>query len=211
MTDFAADLLAAFDRLGVTDRSLRAGIAAICFGESGFQPRTEASYAHTSNRRIRTVVFPSRCGNMTDAELDRLKADDRAFFDCVYGDRLGNTHQGDGYRYRGRGGNQLTGRRNYAETGKRIGVDLVGNPDLANDPATAALIAVDYMLERGARPGWSFEAMKRAVGNPVAETEAVKDEAYARYMASGEWGPFDIAAGGAGGASGGSGSEATNA
>lgn len=54
---------------------------------------------------------------------------------------LCNTSPGDGPRYKGRGPIQLTGRCNYRDAGKALGVDLEGNPDLALDPATGFRVA----------------------------------------------------------------------
>src|SRR5579883_1840844 len=52
------------------------------------------------------------------------------------GTQLGNTQPGDGYRYRGRGYVQLTGRANYAKMGQCLGLgtQLVDSPDLAMRP-----------------------------------------------------------------------------
>ena len=50
----------------------------------------------------------------------------------VYGGRMGNGPEssGDGYKHRGRGYIQLTGKENYTAFGKAIGVDILANPDL---------------------------------------------------------------------------------
>jgi predicted chitinase len=63
--------------------------------------------------------------------------------ELLYGGRsdLGNSIKGDGYKFRGRGFIQLTGRANYAAASKALGINLVDNPDLATDPAVAAKIA----------------------------------------------------------------------
>lgn len=60
---------------------------------------------------------------------------------------LGNTQPGDGMRFKGRGYVQITGRRNYADWSRRLGVDLVNNPQLASNPRIAAQILVGGMKE----------------------------------------------------------------
>lgn len=61
--------------------------------------------------------------------------------------RLGNLNHGDGIKYAGRGYVQLTGKGNYARMGKLLGLDLVGNPDLAMDPNIAARIMFRGMTD----------------------------------------------------------------
>ena len=62
---------------------------------------------------------------------------------------LGNTEKGDGKRYMGRGLIQLTGRANYRQYGKRIGVDLENNPELAADPENSVKLALEYWKIKG--------------------------------------------------------------
>ena len=66
----------------------------------------------------------------------------------IYADRNGNHLPGDGYKYRGRGFLQLTGRANYRALAAVTGLDLEANPDQAADPPTAALIAAVYWRSR---------------------------------------------------------------
>ena len=51
MADNKQALIDAMNQAGITDPEERAGIAAIAGGESGFQPGSEVSYAHTDNVR----------------------------------------------------------------------------------------------------------------------------------------------------------------
>lgn len=74
---------------------------------------------------------------------------------------LGNVQQGDGYRYRGRGFSQLTGRANYRTIGSSIGVDLENNPDLASQPDIAAKIAIEYWKSRVKPRVDNFEDTRR--------------------------------------------------
>jgi len=59
---------------------------------------------------------------------------------------LGNTQPGDGVRFKGRGYVQLTGRRNYTDWSRRLGMDLVGNPRAVENPQVAAKILVGGMM-----------------------------------------------------------------
>jgi putative chitinase len=57
---------------------------------------------------------------------------------------LGNTHPGDGRRFKGRGPIQITGRSNYERYGHRLSVDLIAHPERAADPEYAFEIAALY-------------------------------------------------------------------
>ena len=60
---------------------------------------------------------------------------------------LGNTEPGDGYRFRGRGYVQLTGRSNYATYGQKIRVDLISLPNAAAEPLIAARLLARFLAD----------------------------------------------------------------
>lgn len=61
----------------------------------------------------------------------------------VYADRMdnGDTASGDGWRYRGRGPIQLTGKHNYAKFSDDMDVDAVNNPDMVSEDKEVALMS----------------------------------------------------------------------
>jgi len=61
------------------------------------------------------------------------------------GDALGNTEQGDGAKYRGRGFVQLTGSDNYHRYTIETGIDIASQPDLANSPEVAAVLLALFL------------------------------------------------------------------
>lgn len=198
-----ADLLrAAMDAQGITDNNTRAGVAAICMGESDMLGWREHGYAHTSNGRIREV-FRDRVP-ADDGELDALKAKgDPAFFEYVYGyqtqtgSRLGNTHPGDGYKFRGAYGLQVTGRGNFTACAGKIGhPELIDNPDLGvADPALGMAMCCAYIvLRNGNLRLVTFDQLVASVGRNTPDILATKRAYYAQFTTSGEFNASDAPA-----------------
>jgi len=86
----------------------------------------------------------------------------------AYDGKLGNRAAGDGARYRGRGFVQLTGRKNYAAYGRKIGLDLEANPDLAQSPEVAAVLLAVFLADcavpmRTALAAGNYKAARKLV------------------------------------------------
>lgn len=150
-----AAIITEMKRVGITNPYTQVAILSIISKESEFIWTAEKSYAHTSNAQIRKVF--SKLAALSDKQLDALKANEEMFFNTVYGGQYGNAPT-EGYKYRGRGPNQLTFKDNYASIGKRIGADLVKNPDLlVTDSNVAARAVIDFFVREfntGAKKGY---------------------------------------------------------
>lgn len=72
----------------------------------------------------------------------------------VYSARMGNgpTESGDGWKFRGRGLKQLTGKTNYTKCGEGLGMDFISKPDLLLQPQYAALSAAWFWAENKCGP-----------------------------------------------------------
>ena len=84
-----------------------------------------------------TVVWPKRFPDLAKAQQYAHNAEKLANF--TYGNRNGNgpDASGDGWKYRGRGFIQITGRANYQACGDGLGVDLIEGPDNLLQPDLA--------------------------------------------------------------------------
>ena len=143
-------------RFGINENSNRlchflAQVAHECAGFSIVEENLNYSAA-----RMVQVFGPGRhSARIGETEARALAGNKEALAERVYGlgnptlsRRLGNTRPGDGYRYRGRGFVQITGRANYRDMGEKIGVDLEANPDLAAQPLYALMTAAAFWVSR---------------------------------------------------------------
>jgi hypothetical protein len=100
---------------------------------------------------IATAEHESKLGQMMmERQWIKDEAANNAYFEKRYQGRadLGNTQAGDGVKFKGRGFCQITGRRNYTNWGTKLGIDLLGNPDLAaTDISVASKILVIGMRD----------------------------------------------------------------
>jgi putative chitinase len=137
-------------KYGITGTHLAQFLAQIDH-ESGHFKRLEENLSYSAKRLME--IFPKYYKDPALAEAEQRNP--QLIANRVYGGRMGNggPETGDGYRYRGRGLIQLTGKDNYDRFGKIVGLDLVSNPDSAADLVTAANLAAAYykksVLDRG--------------------------------------------------------------
>jgi len=121
-----------------------------------------AQTAHESgqyNRMLESLNYTKASGLMatwprrfpTEASALPFVRNEEKLANFVYANRMGNGDpaSGDGFRYRGRGVIQLTGREGYSRAGNALGLDLVAQPDLAQTPEVAFRVAGLYWKSNG--------------------------------------------------------------
>ena len=152
---YIKDIVIEANKVGITNPYIIASILAVVSKESGFNPQNEISYKNTPISRIKKVFGAWRTSNKySDAELETLKKNDYDFYEAMYGIHtnkvlgLGQEKIGDGYLFRGRGFNGLTGRGGYKKYSKIIGIDIESNPELVNRIDIALKILLAYFKNR---------------------------------------------------------------
>ena len=174
MSGAAGKLADELEKYGITNVLSKRAIVQTAAKESGLNPQAQESGASAylatlANRGIDYVykVFPQlkpggrvakekgfeKTGVPAEALNEAWSKGDQSFFDYVYGGLSTNKNPGDGYKYRGRGFVQLTGRSVYDKVGKEVGKDFVNDPDqVATDfNASAAALAGYMFMTRGGK------------------------------------------------------------
>lgn len=131
-------------KAGITENGLRLNhfLAQAAAETGGFTIREESG-AYSAERLLK--VFPKYFKSISEARAYAKKP--QAIFNKTYGGRLGNNSIGDGYKYRGRGIFQMTGKGAYKEYGDKLGIDLVSNPDEAGNPDISIQLATLYWTD----------------------------------------------------------------
>ncbi|MGY2183265.1 glycoside hydrolase family 19 protein [Pseudomonas agarici] len=143
---FLPALNAAMDKYGIAGRLRVAAFIAQVGHESGQLRSVVENLNYSAQALIRT--WP---GRFTADLAARAARKPEAIANIVYASRMGNGSPatGDGWRYRGRGLIQVTGKSNYIAAGVALRLDLLNQPELLEQPQSAAMSAAHYFEARG--------------------------------------------------------------
>lgn len=127
------------------DRNLLAMMMAQLSVESFKFTKREESANYSANRLYE--VFPSHFKNLNEAAIV-AKQGPKAILNRVYANRMGNGDEtsGDGWKYRGRGLIQITGKNNYIKLTEIVKIDLVSAPDQLLALDTLGAISLGWIL-----------------------------------------------------------------
>lgn len=146
--------------------------------ESGELERLEEGLNYSAERLC--AVWPNRFPTISAAQPFARNA--VALANKVYAGRMGNVEAGDGWKYRGSGPIQVTGRANFEALERATGLPLVDNPDLLRRPGAEALRVCVAWWEGNIPDGilGDIEKVTRRVNGGttgLADRERLTDEA----------------------------------
>jgi predicted chitinase len=128
-------VVSALNDAGITSTKAHANVLATVKAESNFKVKSE-NLNYTSADRIQKIFGKRRIPSIDFAQ--QFVKNSEALANHVYKTTDGNSAPGDGFKYRGRGFIQHTGKNQYAAISKATGTDLLSNPDALNSPEVAA-------------------------------------------------------------------------
>jgi putative chitinase len=134
-----------FDKYQINTPKRQACFLGQTLHESGGFKFTRENLNYSAKALMAT--WPSRFPNLETATQYERQPEKIA--NKVYAGRMGNTEDGDGAKYIGRGLIQCTGKENYTHCGEALGVDLVAQPHLLEEPRYAVLSAGWYWNKKG--------------------------------------------------------------
>lgn len=136
-----------FEKYNIDTTKRQAAFIGQCMHESGGFKTLEENLNYSAKALMAT--WPSRFP--TEELANQYARNPEKIANKVYGGRMGNADEssGEGWKYKGRGIKQLTGKENYERCGSSLGVDLVNNPDLLLEPKYAALSAGWFWNKHG--------------------------------------------------------------
>lgn len=151
----------------VTEESFSLGFAEIddfvgqVLHESGMLSKLEENLNYSATRLMK--VWPKRFPEM-GAAVD-YEHNPSGLAEKVYGGRMGNDQEGDGWKYRGSGPIMVTGKANFQHLQDVTGLELVLNPDQLRRPGPAALkVCIAW---------WEGNVPDGVMGNCLKVTKAV--------------------------------------
>lgn len=144
--DKYSDSISLLDTYGIQTALRKAAFLSQIGHESGGFRSVEENLNYSADRL--TIVFP-KYYNHNEA-LDHHRQPQR-IANRIYANRMGNGPEssGDGWKYRGRGLIQLTGKYNYQKFGDFSGSDVLSNPDYLLTPEGAIYSAIWFWDTNG--------------------------------------------------------------
>jgi len=133
-----------FEQHGITTGLRMAHFLAQAMAETGAFTVLRENMSYSVPRMLEIFGVGHHSAKITAAEAPNFQHKPEALSERVYGagnpkkaKELGNTEPGDGFRYRGNGVLQTTGRGAHRSMGQKCGLDFEGNPDLVTAPEHA--------------------------------------------------------------------------